>query len=317
MDISARTATTQSDLYRVTHPTALKSLNISGLAIDGAVKQQVFKAFDADQDGLVSAEELAKLGNKDPADLAKLADGQSMVSVFDRNGDGALDQREFGASKLLNGQNLKTLLGVQDEAGVAGWLVSRADADGDGALSADEYATVAPPSQAGRIDADGKSVPEAQEETNARNFGRLDVDQDGRLSTEELTESLRTAPRLIQFGDNGKATDALTTRNDADGDGALSLDELSSAATTAGLPSTYIADLLKGADADGDANLSADELAAAAARNPSLHKLTPLGPTFTPPSGGDLLLSRLLSATVTRLSDQMASQLGGALSRTA
>lgn len=314
MDISSRSATTPSEFFRDTRLTPLKSLNISGMAIDGAVKQQVFKAFDADQDGLVSAEELAKLGNKDPA---KLADPQAMISVFDRNGDGALDQREFGASKLLNGQNLKTLLGAQDETGVAGWLVSRADADGDGALSADEYATVAPPTRAGRIDADGRSVPEAQEETNARDFGRIDVDQDGRLSTEELTESLRTGPRLIQFGDNGKATNALAARNDTDGDGALSLDELSSAATAAGLASTHVTDLLKAADGDGDAKLSADELAAAASRNPSLYRLTPIGAGFTPPSGGDLLLSRLLRATVNNLSDQMASQLGGALSRTA
>lgn len=317
MDISSRSATIQSDLFRDARQTTLKSLNISGMAVDGAVKQQVFKAFDADQDGLVSAEELAKLGNNDPANPAKLADGQSMVSVFDRNGDGALDQREFGASRLLDGQNLKTLLGVQDEAGVIGWLVSRADTDGDGALSADEYATVAAPTRAGRIDADGKAVPEAQEETNARDFGRIDADQDGRLSAEELAESLRTGPRLIQFGDNAKATNALAARNDTDGDGALSLDELSGAATAAGLASTHVAELLKAADGDGDAKLSTDELAAAAARDPRLYKLTPLGATYTPPSGGDLLLSRLLRATVNSLSDQWASDLGGALNRTA
>jgi len=314
MDISRTAAATPSDPFREARLTTLKSLNISGMAVDSAVKQQVFKGFDADQDGLVSAEELAKLGNNDPA---KLADTQAMVSVFDRNGDGALDQREFGASRLLDGQNLKTLLGVQDEAGVVGWLVSRADADGDGALSADEYAIVAPPSRISRIDADGKSVPEAQEETNARDFSRIDVDQDGRLSTEEMTESLRTAPRLIQFGDHGKATNALAARNDTDGDGALSFDELSSAATAAGAASTHVADLLKAADGDGDAKLSADELATAAARNGGLYKLTPIGAGLTPPSGGDLLLSRLLRATVNSLSDQMASQLGGALNRKA
>jgi len=313
MDISSRSAAaTPVDPFRDARLTTLKSLNISSMAVDGAVKQQIFKAFDADQDGLVSAEELAKLGNKDPA---KLADTQAMVSVFDRNGDGTLDQREFGASRLLDGQNLKTLLGVQDEAGVVGWLVSRADADGDGALSADEYAIVAPPSRISRIDAEGKIVVEAQEQANARDFGRIDVDQDGRLSAQELTESLRTAPRLIQFGDNRKATNALATRNDTDGDGVLSFDELSSAATAAGAASTHVADLLKATDSDGDAKLSPDELAAA--RNGGLYRLTPIGAGLTPPSGGDLLLSRLLRATVNSLSDQMAAQLGGALNRKA
>jgi Ca2+-binding EF-hand superfamily protein len=129
-----------------------------------AVKDQVFKAFDADQDGKVSAQEIAKLGNNDPG---KLADKQAMVSAFDRNGDGALDAGEFGASRLLDSKNLQTLLGVQDEAGVADWLIARADTDGDGALSADEYAGVASPTvRSGRI-VDGKSVWDSMEDVNA------------------------------------------------------------------------------------------------------------------------------------------------------
>jgi Ca2+-binding EF-hand superfamily protein len=316
MDISStNAAAAHGDLFRDTRFTVVKALNIAGIGIDGAVKQQVFKTFDADQDGLVSADELAKLGNNDPD---KLADRQATVSVFDRNGDGALDQQEFGASRLLDARNLKALLGVQDNAGVAGWLVSRADGDGDGALSADEYAKVAAPMQRARIDPDGKSISESLEEANARDFGQIDADQNGQLSVDELASNYQAGPRLLQFGDAGKATSVFTARNDTNGDGALSYDELTSAAKAAGLAATDVAGLIDAADRDGDAKLSAEELAMAAAQRPGAVKpfresglLSPL----TPPSSGDVLLARLLRATVNGLGDRLAADLGGALNR--
>lgn len=313
MDISStNAAAAQGDLFRNTRLTSLGSLNIAGMGIDGAVKQQIFKTFDADQDGLVSAEELAKLGNNGPD---KLADRQATVAVFDRNGDGALDQREFGASRLLDPKNLKALLGVQDDAGVASWLVSRADGDGDGALSADEYAKVATPMQRGRIGADGENVLEPLEEANARDFGRIDADQDGQLSIDELASNFQTGPRLLQFGDASKATTVFTARNDTDGDGALSAGELVSAAKAAGLASTDVAGLIAAADSDGDTKLSAEELATAAAKRPGAFKLEPISGLLTPPPSGDFLLARLLRATVNSLGDQLAADLGGALNR--
>lgn len=316
MDISSRTtAAASGDFFRDTRLTPLQPLNIAGIGIDGAVKRQVFEAFDADRDGLVSADELAKLGNNDTATPDKLADRQATVSVFDRNGDGALDQREFGASRLLDPQNLKTLLGVQDDAGVAGWLVSRSDSDGDGALSADEYAKVATPMQRGRIGPNGKAVWEPLEEAAARDFGRIDADQDGQLSLDELATNFQTAPRLIQFGDASKATTVFAAHNDADGDGLLSSDELSSAARAAGLAATDMAALINSADGDGDAKLSAEELATTAAQRPGLFKLTPMDGPPSPPSAGDVLLARLLRATVNSLGDQLAADLGGALNR--
>lgn len=316
MDISStNAAAAQADLFRDTRFTVVKALNIAGMGIDGAVKHQVFKTFDADQDGLISVDELAKLGNNDPD---KLADRQATVAVFDRNGDGALDQREFGASRLLDPQNLKALLGVQDSTGVAGWLMSRADGDGDGALSADEYAKVAAPVQRGRIGPDGKSVSEPLEEANARDFGQIDADQDGQLSVDELASNFQTGPRLIQFGDASKATSVFTARNDTDGDGALSSDELASAAKAAGLAATDVTGLIDAADRDGDAKLSVEELATAAAQRPGAVKPFPesglLSP-LTPPSSGDVLLARLLRATVNSLGDQLAADLGGALNR--
>jgi Ca2+-binding EF-hand superfamily protein len=294
---------------------ALQPLDRAGGAMLAAVKDQVFKAFDADQDGKVSAQEIAKLGNNDPG---KLADKQAVVSAFDRNGDGALDSGEFGTSRLLDSKNLKTLLGVQDEAGVAQWLVSRADTDGDGALSAAEYAGVASPSVgSGRTGVDGKAASDSVEQVNAEMFGGTDADQDGRLSAAELTAKLEVAPHIFRFGDSGQASGVLATRHDDDGDGVLSADELTAATKARNLDPTAVGDLIKSADRDGDMKLSADELRAASQRRPQTFRPDQVGDVPAPPSNSEALLARLLSSTLRSLSDQTASELGGALNRKA
>jgi Ca2+-binding EF-hand superfamily protein len=316
MDISANSGTAET--YRSYKseggPLASQAFDRAGAAMLAAVKDQVFKAFDADQDGKVSAQEITKLGNNDPD---KLADKQVMVSAFDRNGDGALDAGEFGASRLLDSKNLRTLLGVQDEAGVADWLIARADTDGDGALSADEYAGVASPTvRSGRI-VDGESVRDSMEDVNAEHFGWTDADKDGKLSADELTAKLEAAPRIYRFGDTSQATGVLAARNDGDGDGLLSADELTAAAKTRNLDPAAVDELVKSADRDGDRKLSADELRAASQQRSQPVKLEQLGGPLVAPSNGDALLARLLTSTLRSLSDQMASELGGALSRTA
>ena len=90
MDVSANSGTAEAyrTFQRENRVQSPHTLDMAGAAMLGAVKDQVFKAFDADQDGKVSAQEIAKLGNNDPD---KLADKQALVAAFDRNGDGALD----------------------------------------------------------------------------------------------------------------------------------------------------------------------------------------------------------------------------------
>lgn len=308
MDIGA------SGIQRDSRIPARKTLDLGGMAMLAAVKDQAFKTFDADQDGKVSAQEIAKLGNNDPD---KLADKQALVSAFDRNGDGALDSSEFGASRLLDGKNLQALLGVQDEAGMADWLIARADTDGDGTLSADEYAGVASPTvRSGRI-VDGTNVSDTVEDVNTQHFGWTDADKDGKLSAEELAAKLKAAPQLIRLADTSQAAGVLSTRGDSDGDGGLSADELAAAAKAQNLDPSDVGDLMRSADGDGDAKLSAGELQAAARRHPLLFKLDQTSGAPVPPSSGEMLLSRLLHATMRGLSDQMASELGGALNRTA
>ena len=291
------------------------TLDRAGSAVLAAVKDQVFEAFDADHDGKVSTQEIAKLGNNDPG---KLADKQAVVSAFDRNGDGALDSGEFGASRLLDGKNLKALLGVQDEAGVADWLIARADTDGDGTLSTDEYAGVASPSiRSSRISADGESAWDSIEQVNAEMFGGTDADRDGRLSAAELAAKLEAAPQIFRFGDGSQAIDVLAARHDDDGDGVLSADELTSAAKSRNLDPTAVSDLIKSTDRDGDMKLSADELRAARQRRPPAFRPDQIGELPAPPSNSQALLARLLGSTLRSLSDQLTSELGGALNRKA
>jgi Ca2+-binding EF-hand superfamily protein len=317
MDIGASSGTASA--YRSVKGEGLlltaQPFDRAGTAMLAAVKDQVFKAFDADQDGKVSAQEIAKLGNNDPG---KLADKQAVVSAFDRNGDGALDPGEFGASRLLDGKNLKALLGVQDEAGVADWLIARADTDGDGTLSTDEYAGVASPSiRSSRISADGESAWDSIEQVNAEMFGGTDADRDGRLSAAELAAKLEAAPQIFRFGDGSQAVDVLAARHDDDGDGVLSADELTSAAKSRNLDPTAVSDLIKSTDRDGDMKLSADELRAASQRRPPAFRPDQIGELPAPPSNSQALLARLLGSTLRSLSDQLISELGGALNRKA
>lgn len=316
MDISANggAAADLRAFLRETRRSLPKSYDIAGGAMQLAVKDQVFKAFDADQDGKVSADEIAKLG-KNGQD--KLADKQALVAAFDRNGDGALDVGEFGASRLLDRENLQALLGVQDEAGVAGWLVSRADADGDGALSLDEYATIASARVgSGRIGADGKAIWDSVEKVNADRFGWTDADKDGRLSVDELAAKLAAAPEIRRIGDSGQVVGVLSAAADGDGDGGLSAEEMAAAAKAQDLDAGPVDDLMRSADRDGDAKLSVDELRAAIQEQPRLFKL---GAADDPraPTAGEILLARLLRSTMDSLSDRTASELGGALNRTA
>jgi Ca2+-binding EF-hand superfamily protein len=308
MDIGA------SGIQRDNRIRTLKHLDLGGMAMLAAVKDQAFKTFDADQDGKVSAQEIAKLGNNDPG---KLADKEALVSAFDRNGDGALDAGEFGASRLLDGKNLQTLLGVQDEAGVADWLIARADTDGDGSLSADEYAAVASPTLRSSQIVDNSGVGDAVDDINARHFGGTDADKDGKLSAEELTAKLKDAPQLIRLADPSLASGALAARNDSDADGALSADELAAAFKAQNLDPGAVDDLIGSADSDGDAKLSADELRAAVKHHPLLFMPDQANGAPIPPSNGEMMLRRLLHATMRSLSDQMASDLGGVLNRSA
>jgi len=128
--------------------------------------ESTFSAYDADQDGLLDAEEL-------PIFYAWLLDFRKA----DKNGDGALSLKEFrkAAAKSTSqspGQSKASGKQSSEDKEVFGGL----DANGDKRLSVEEYWAF-------------KSGTFAAEQALRTLFRIADADQDERLSTEELAEA--------------------------------------------------------------------------------------------------------------------------------
>ncbi len=124
----------------------------------------ILRALDADRDGKISKEELAKAGEK--------------FSELDRDKDGSLDPRElFGFNPGPRPEGNRP--GQFNREGFAAGLIQRYDANKDGKLSGDE-------------------IPERGKER----FMAWDKNKDGELTKEEITEGSRTAPDRPRRGND-------------------------------------------------------------------------------------------------------------------
>lgn len=238
-------------------------------AVRLAVEQQVMGTLDADHDGGVSFDELSKAG-KVGATAVDLAARRAFFAQGDKDGNGVLTQTELRTTSLFDNDSLAALIGAQDTGGVGQVLVSRADQDGDGKLSAHEYAGIAADQVRGTgrfvRNAAGEEVAvwdmQTDAEARAEDFGRFDADKDGLLSADELAANFnarlnwdagKTSPRA-------EVVDYVATAADRDGDDALSLDEIKAAAAKAGLQDFDAASLIDDGDKDRDGLLSRTEL---------------------------------------------------------
>lgn len=212
------------------------------------VAQDRLSSLDGDKDGILTREELA--AGRGPAEergAGNRPDPRQLFKQFDANGDGKLTQDEVP-------ERMQRLL-------------ARIDANGDQAIDEEEMSAIGKRMKPGKgesagspeimkrfesLDADGDGrvllaeLPEAIRERVAR----LDGDQDGAVTKEEL---LARAGQLGQPG-GGKwrppSVDALLKDFDGDNDGKLSAEELKS------MPRIPVDRL----DTDGDGALSRDEL---------------------------------------------------------
>lgn len=280
-----------------------------GMAVRHAVEEQVMRSLDADQSGGVSLDELAKAtkGRNSPADIAAR---QALLAEGDRDRNGVLSLNELRETTLFDTDNLAVLIGAQGAAGIGQALVSRADQDGDGLLSAQEYAGIA----ADQIRGNGGPGSGAKTgtmnmltdaEIRAEDFGGLDTDKDGRLSAQELSvvndrmdyRRFNEAPAMGVF-------DAVAAAGDTDGDGGLSVDEIAAAADKAGLQDFDAASLVDDGDTDADGKLSQAEVQALRSENIGMSK------GARDLTAGQASLGRLAFAAVQNLGRDIAAQMG-------
>jgi Ca2+-binding EF-hand superfamily protein len=147
---------------------------------------------DTDGDGELSVDEIA---NAIGADTASGTDAlTAAVNKLDTDGDGKLSADELTAG-IDSAQQAQQVHGghhghhahkAESSSDVASSVVSAADSDGDGALSADEITAA--------LGDDSSSDSIAQQ------FKQLDTDGDGKLTTAELTAAIDAFRSANQYG---------------------------------------------------------------------------------------------------------------------
>lgn len=289
--------------------------SLSGDTVFKAAQARVLKVLDGDGDGALSAAELGSLSSGGAIDPAYFA-------AFDKNADGKLRLEELQPSKLFSMNTLNALLGAQTERGgdvegggsafeasnIAAWMVGEGDQDGDGLLSAEEFAAVGPAGEWKPVSSGAPDPALGQDILSkaGRAFFQADTDKDGALTAEELAALMENGLHQVYIGqDVSGMTANLIGRADADGDQALSLAEAGAAgANPAGLDA-----LFQQADADADGKLTADEIAPLVDRRSDYYRggLVRVGQDM--PSEGEGALYRLLRASLDQLGAQIAADL--------
>lgn len=135
-------------------------------------------------------------------------------------------------------------------------LIAKLDNNGDGSVDQDELS-----SALSQKSDDGILV------SLSDNFGDLDSDSSGDLSSEEMAAMAPPPPPPRDQAPNTELADALLSALDADGDGGISSDELSSGLTSAG-SSADSQQVFSALDKNEDGVVSADELTASLAPPP-------------------------------------------------
>lgn len=270
-------------------------VNVVGSYGSGAAAQlhSVFKKADASgdsavsrEDGMRSFEQMMRSGGSDAG-----APEDQLMNAVGNGGFNAMNGRFGGGSS-------QALLAMQEDGGpfaqMAADATSRFDGDGDGALSADEYAAA--------LTGDGTFT--AEEASTA--FGEMDADGDGSLSQSELAAAIAAAPPpgpppggmnmggMSMGGMNvsgagtedagsvaGSAASDLFAGLDADGDGSITAEELSALFSSAGanLSDDQLNELFSGLDGDGDGSVTQSEMSRAAQAS------APPPPPQGPPQG--------------------------------
>lgn len=141
------------------------------------LQQTLMKKADADKDGSLTLDEFSAAGTAKNAGRSTSADQTTAAKLFqsiDADGDGKASESELGSFfSKMSSDTRTSLLSTQESGGGMSGLMAKADEDGNGALSLDEFSAAAP-----RGASTGKS---------AEIFGEMDADGSGEVSEDELS----------------------------------------------------------------------------------------------------------------------------------
>ncbi|MBZ2172891.1 EF-hand domain-containing protein [Nitratidesulfovibrio sp. SRB-5] len=220
----------------------------------------MMEELDADDDGSLSATE------------SQLS--ESAFAALDKNGDGAVSSRELRAGLRSKRDELIDLMrsdtGTETGTGetpaptattgptaeqasaVAGLLIEKGDADGDGALSAAETGLAGDVFTS--LDTDGDGLLSSGELSTAALAGAIAATLDGKLAVR------LTAPATLQGTGTADTTDGGTDTTATTAAGAAAADTASTQAGTVGAMASRIAlRIVERLDADDNGSLSQSE----------------------------------------------------------
>ncbi len=224
---------------------------------------EMLAKYDADADGALSAEEVATMRAARIDQLLK-QHSPRLMRTFDRDGDGMLSDAEQAEMDTRLGAFREKLGGMIDQ------LVTRSDADKDGALSADELDRIRQFQKARETmatgeggDAPGKGGRDlmGKRDLSGEYLAQFDADGDGGLSRQELDAVIAQRENAVVEAER----ELLMARFDEDKDGALNEQESANQKEYTDLMKLEarqrIEYMLERFDGDKDGALSADELA--------------------------------------------------------
>lgn len=217
----------------------------------------MMEELDADDDGSLSAGE------------SQLS--ESAFAALDKNGDGAVTNRELRAGLRSKRDELIDLMNsetggetgtdetpapagptAEQAAAVAGLLVEKGDADGDGALSAAE--TGLADNVFTSLDTDGDGLLSSGELSSAALAGTIAATLDGKLAVRLTVPAAQQDTGTTDATDGGTDTTATTTA------GSTATDTASTQAGTVGAMASRIAQrIVETLDADDSGGLSQSE----------------------------------------------------------
>ncbi|SEM49204.1 Ca2+-binding protein, EF-hand superfamily [Syntrophus gentianae] len=166
---------------------------------------QVFETADADEDGVVTEDELASVIGSDGTDI------ESLFEQIDTDGDGSITQSEDEAfrAQMMETTGQSDASSGSGSAGFSGMAAAppppppdqvfdTADADEDGVVTEDELASV--------IGSDGTDVESL--------FEQIDTDGDGSITRTEDETFREQMAEMAGQGDTSSSSEASSTSND-------------------------------------------------------------------------------------------------------